>query len=124
MTHLRRAAIVAVGSEMLTPSKVDTNSLHITEQLNRLGVDVIAKAVVGDSRDELAYIISSLLERVMARTDLPPAEAEALREVLFGLRERNMTRVGNIWRDAFAEVRTADEALRQAQAHLESYFGK
>lgn len=64
MTHLRRAAIVAVGSEMLTPSKVDTNSLHITEQLNRLGVDVIAKAVVGDSRDELAYIISALLERV------------------------------------------------------------
>ena len=64
MTHLRRAAIVAVGSEMLTPSKVDTNSLHITEQLNRLGVDVIAKAVVGDSRDELAHIISALLGRV------------------------------------------------------------
>ena len=64
MRHLRRAAIVAVGSEMLTPSKVDTNSLHITEELNRLGVDVIAKAVVGDSRDELAHIISSLLERV------------------------------------------------------------
>jgi nicotinamide-nucleotide amidase len=49
---------------MLTPSKVDTNSLHITEQLNRLGVDVIAKAVVGDSRDELAHTISALLERV------------------------------------------------------------
>jgi nicotinamide-nucleotide amidase len=64
VTHLRRAAIVAVGSEMLTPSKVDTNSLHITEQLNRLGVDVIAKAVVGDSRDELAHIISALLGRV------------------------------------------------------------
>jgi nicotinamide-nucleotide amidase len=61
---VRRAAIVAVGSEMLTPSKVDTNSLHITEQLNRLGVDVIAKAVVGDSRDELAHTISALLERV------------------------------------------------------------
>ena len=64
MTHLRRAAIVAVGSEMLTPSKVDTNSLHITEQLNRLGVDVIAKAVVGDARDELEHTISALLERV------------------------------------------------------------
>ena len=55
---------MAIGSEMLTPSKVDTNSLHITEQLNRLGVDVIAKAVVGDSRDELAHIISALLGRV------------------------------------------------------------
>jgi nicotinamide-nucleotide amidase len=64
VTQLTRAAIVAVGSEMLTPSKVDTNSLHITEQLNRLGVDVIVKAVVGDSRDELAHIICALLGRV------------------------------------------------------------
>jgi hypothetical protein len=44
--------------------------------------------------------------------------------VLFGLRERNLQRVGNIWRDAFAEVRTPDDTLRQAQGHLESYFGK
>ena len=65
----------------------------------------------------------SLLDRELARTDLTPPETEALREVLFGLRERNMQRVGNIWRDAFAEVRTPDDALRQAQAHLESYFG-
>lgn len=74
--------------------------------------------------EEDLRIAQSLLERVIARTDLPPAEAEALREVLFGLRERNMQRVGNIWRDAFAEVRTTDDSLRQAQAHLESYFGK
>jgi hypothetical protein len=74
--------------------------------------------------EEDLRIAQSLLERVMARTDLPPAESEALREVLFGLRERNMQRVGNIWRDAFAEVRTADDAVRQAQAHLESYFGR
>jgi hypothetical protein len=74
--------------------------------------------------EEDLRIAQSLLERVMGRTDLPPAEGEALREVLFGLRERNMQRVGNIWRDAFAEVRTPDEALRQAQAHLESYFGR
>jgi hypothetical protein len=74
--------------------------------------------------EEDLRIAQSLLERVMARTDLPPSEAEALREVLFGLRERNTQRVGNIWREAFAEVRTADDALRQAHAHLESYFGK
>jgi hypothetical protein len=66
----------------------------------------------------------SLLEREMARPDLQPAETEALREVLFGLRERSLQRVGMIWREAFAEVRTPDDTLRQAQAHLESYFGK
>ena len=64
----------------------------------------------------------SLLRGIQQRAE--DAEAEALREVLFGLRERNMQRVGNIWRDAFAEVRTADDSLRQAQAHLESYFGR
>lgn len=66
----------------------------------------------------------SLLEREMVRTDLLPSETEALREVLFGLRERSLQRVGMIWREAFAEVRTPDDTLRQAQAHLESYFGK
>jgi nicotinamide-nucleotide amidase len=64
VTVLRRAAIVAVGSELLTPSKLDTNSLHITEQLNRLGLDVVVKAVAGDSRDELTHLIGALLERV------------------------------------------------------------
>jgi nicotinamide-nucleotide amidase len=64
VTRLRRAAIVAVGSELLTPSKLDTNSLHITEQLNLLGVDVVVKAVVGDARDELTHTIRALLERV------------------------------------------------------------
>jgi hypothetical protein len=65
-----------------------------------------------------------LLEREVGRTDLSSPETEALREVLFGLRERNLTRVGSIWRSAFAEVRNPDDGLRQAQAHLESYFAR
>lgn len=84
-------------------------------------IPAITPQQVSSSEDDLRAA-QSLLERVIGRTDLPPAEAEALREVLFGLRERNMTRVGNIWRDAFNEVQTPDDALRQAQAHLESYF--
>ena len=55
MNAARRAPrIVAVGSELLTPSRIDTNSLFITEQLNLLGIDVVFKAIVGDDRDELA----------------------------------------------------------------------
>ena len=46
----RRAAILAVGSELLTPSRVDTNSLFITNALNAIGIDVVFKAVVGDDR--------------------------------------------------------------------------
>lgn len=55
---------MAVGSELLTPSKLDTNSLHITEQLNRLGLDVVEKAVVGDSRDDLTDVIREWLPHV------------------------------------------------------------
>jgi hypothetical protein len=66
----------------------------------------------------------SLLEREVSRPDLQPAETEALREVLFSLRERNVQRVSSVWRDAFAEVRSPSEGLRAAQSHLESYFGR
>ena len=63
-----------------------------------------------------------LLEREMARTDLAPGESEALREVLYALRERNLSRVGSIYRDAFSELKTQSEGVRQAFEHLEQYF--
>jgi nicotinamide-nucleotide amidase len=61
-----RASIVAVGSELLTPFKVDTNSLLITERLNAIGYDVRSKTVVGDDIDDIAHA----LERAMADSDL------------------------------------------------------
>jgi nicotinamide-nucleotide amidase len=57
-----RACILAVGSEMLTPFRVDTNSLFVTEQLNTIGVDVRMKAVVGDDVDELTAILRGALD--------------------------------------------------------------
>ena len=53
MSDALKAVIIAVGSEMLTPTKTDTNSLFITETLNGLGIEVAYKAVVGDDRQEL-----------------------------------------------------------------------
>ena len=47
------AEIIAVGSELLTPFRMDTNSLYLTEQLNLLGVDVVFKSIVGDDRQRL-----------------------------------------------------------------------
>lgn len=61
---LARAAIIAVGSEMLTPSKIDTNSLFITEQLNLLGIQVAFKTIVGDDRGDLELAVRDALERV------------------------------------------------------------
>jgi nicotinamide-nucleotide amidase len=56
-----RACIIAVGSEMLTPFRADTNSLVITARLNSIGFDVRLKAIVGDDVDEVADVLKSTL---------------------------------------------------------------
>ena len=57
------AEIIAVGSEMLTPYRQDTNSLFLTKQLNDLGVEVVFKAVVGDHRERLVECIRQAFSR-------------------------------------------------------------
>jgi nicotinamide-nucleotide amidase len=47
------AEIIAVGSEMLTPFRQDTNSLYLTEKLNSMGVEVAFKTIVGDSLKDI-----------------------------------------------------------------------
>jgi nicotinamide-nucleotide amidase len=59
----RRAIIIAVGSELLTPFRTDTNSLVITSKLNDLGIEVVAKLIVGDRRAELASLVGESLRR-------------------------------------------------------------
>ncbi len=63
-----------------------------------------------------------LLEHEVARADLLPQEAEALREVLFAIREHNIQRIASIYRDAFSELTRPTESLRQAYEHLEKFF--
>ena len=48
------AEIIAVGSELLTPQRVDTNSLFLTQRLNERGIEVVRKTIVGDDRERLA----------------------------------------------------------------------
>lgn len=48
------AQIIAVGSELLTPARIDTNSLYLTERLGRRGIDVVRKVVVGDDQRRIA----------------------------------------------------------------------
>ena len=46
-----------MGSELLTPRRVDTNSLFLTQRLNQRGIDVVRKTIVGDDRQRLAQEI-------------------------------------------------------------------
>jgi nicotinamide-nucleotide amidase len=61
---LRRAQVIAVGSELLGSARVDTNSLFLADCLATLGIELRSKTVVGDSRSELADCVRRALERV------------------------------------------------------------
>ena len=83
-----RAEVVAVGSEMLTPTHVDTNSLFITERLNEIGIDLQGKAVAGDDRGVLKSIVADALERcdlLILTGGLGPTDDDVTREVVAGL---------------------------------------
>jgi nicotinamide-nucleotide amidase len=85
VTPLARAAIIAVGSELLTPLRVDTNSLFITGQLNTLGIDVVMKGIAGDDREELAHLFRAALARadlVVFTGGLGPTDDDVTREVV------------------------------------------
>jgi nicotinamide-nucleotide amidase len=85
------AAIIAVGSELLTPSKIDTNSLFITEQLDLLGIEVKEKAVVGDERAELEHVLRAWLARadlVIMCGGLGPTDDDLTREVVAAVLDR------------------------------------
>lgn len=79
------AEIVAIGSEMLTPYRQDTNSLYLTGKLNELGVEVIFKSVVGDSREHLTGSATLALSRadiVIFMGGLGPTEDDLTREAV------------------------------------------
>ena len=78
-----KSEIIAVGSEMLTPFRQDTNSLYLTEKLNELGVTVAFKTIVGDRQKDLVNVIRAALGRtdiVVLIGGLGPTEDDLTRE--------------------------------------------
>ncbi len=79
------AEIIAIGSELLTPQRLDTNSLYLTDQLNALGVEVVRKTVVGDERDRLRDTILGAVARsqiVVLTGGLGPTEDDLTRDAM------------------------------------------
>ncbi len=79
------AEIIAVGSELLTPERLDTNSLWLTAQLNGLGIEVVAKMVIGDDRPRLAQAVRAVWERsplLIVTGGLGPTEDDVTREAV------------------------------------------
>jgi competence/damage-inducible protein CinA-like protein len=122
MAGLTRAAIIAVGSELLTPSRLDTNSLFITEQLNLLGIDVVCKSQVGDDREEIASALRFALSRadlVVCCGGLGPTDDDLTREVVAGVLDRPLSedeRITARIRARFESRRMEMPAINRRQA--------
>jgi len=88
-----RAEIIAVGSELLTPYRVDTNSLFLTDELNRIGIRVVHKAVVGDTPEEMRSSFRHALGRadvVVSTGGLGPTDDDRTRQTVAELLGRKL----------------------------------
>jgi nicotinamide-nucleotide amidase len=117
-----KSEIIAVGSEMLTPYRQDTNSLLLTEKLNEIGVTVAFKTIVGDRRKDLVGVIRNALGRtdiVILMGGLGPTEddltREAVAEALSLVLKRDATQVAALHaRAATWRMPMAENNLKQA----------
>ncbi len=64
MRRIENAACLAVGSELLGSSRLDSNSLEVTRALAGCGIQVVEKRVVGDDEKHIAASLDDLLARV------------------------------------------------------------
>jgi nicotinamide-nucleotide amidase len=93
MRPIASAGIVAVGTELLTPHRIDTNSLYLTAQLNEIGIDVRSKCVVGDGVADLESAIRHLLDQVdvvLLTGGLGPTADDLTREAAAAVLGRTM----------------------------------
>jgi nicotinamide-nucleotide amidase len=80
-----KGCVIAVGSELLTPFRQDTNSLAITARLNEVGVDVRQKLVVGDDLEDLSAAFAGVLtwsDVLIVTGGLGPTEDDLTREAI------------------------------------------
>ena len=115
---LATAEIIAVGSELLGWTRIDTNSLFITEQLAALGIEVKAKAVVGDDRSRLSTVFAQALDRsdlVILTGGLGPTDDDLTREAVSGVLGLPLSEDASI--TALIEQRFARRGLQMPQVN-------
>lgn len=82
---LATAEVIAIGSELLGWTRLDTNSLFIAEQLSALGIELRAKAVVGDNRDQIATLVAQARSRadlIVVTGGLGPTDDDLTRDAV------------------------------------------
>lgn len=114
-----KAEIIAVGSELLTPYRLDTNSLFLTERLNRLGIEVTRKVVVGDDAEQLRDAFQEALKRaelVISIGGLGPTEDDLTRETAAQLLGRRLKPDEEILRGIQARFRRFGRQMPEVNA--------
>lgn len=118
------AEIIAVGSEMLTPQRVDTNSLYLTAELNNLGVEVVTKCVIGDDRERLADAVRRALSRsaiVILSGGLGPTEDDLTRDAVAQALDRKMEfhpEIAEALEERFARMKRKMAEVNKRQAFI------
>lgn len=114
-----KAEIIAVGSELLTPDRTDTNSLFLTSQLNRLGIEVVRKTIVGDEPESLSREFRAALELadvIVASGGLGPTEDDLTREALSGVLQRPLVQDEEVLKDLEAKFQRLGRVMPQINA--------
>jgi nicotinamide-nucleotide amidase len=117
-----KCEIIAVGSELLTPYRQDTNSLYLTEKLNEIGVAVAFKTIVGDRKRDLVNAVRTALARadlIAVMGGLGPTEDDLSREAVaealsIGIRRDAQLVVVLAARFAARRMAMTDNNLKQA----------
>src|SRR5579862_3784855 len=114
-----KAEIIAVGSELLTPDRLDTNSLFLTAELNKLGIEVVRKTVVGDERALLLEAFRDALNRVpitIASGGLGPTLDDLTREAVAELLGRKLIRNDSVLHAMEARFRRLGRTMPEVNA--------
>lgn len=114
-----KAEIIAVGSELLTPDRVDTNSLFLTARLNQLGIEVTRKTVVGDDLAPLRDAFDGAFQRVdliIASGGLGPTEDDRTRDAVADLLGRKLAQDPTVMGRIEARFRTLGRPMSAVNA--------
>ena len=119
-----RAAILAIGSELLGTDRIDSNSLYITTVLERFGVELVGKAVVGDDPPEIVAELKHflpLVDLILISGGLGPTEDDLTREAVAEALDRRIYRDSDLLealRKRFAGYGIEMPAVNEKQADV------
>jgi len=118
------AEIIAVGSELLTPQRLDTNSLFLTDELNGLGIEVTTKYVVGDNREHVADVVRRAMSRseiVVLSGGLGPTEDDVTRDAVALALDRKLvfhTEIADQLEQSFRQANRKMSEVNRRQAFI------